>query len=108
MIGDISLLQKKKFKINYTTKNFNGKLKVLATQCDLYLKKKKLTAHTFRTYRQRSMKRCSCKWNIERQTIVNFCPQHLSDEKQVQYRGGGIFFPFFPLNIEQVQLPGAT
>lgn len=63
------------------TKNLNGKRKCWQHYV-IYISKNKLTPHTFRMYRQRSMKRCSCKWNIERQAIVHFCLQHLSNEKQ--------------------------
>lgn len=49
---------------------------------DLYLKNK-LTRHTARTYRQRSMKRCSHKQNIEREAVVHPCPQDLSRTKHV-------------------------
>lgn len=60
----------------------------------IYISKNKLTPHTFRTYRQRSMKRCSCKWNIERQAIVHLCLQHLSKEKQVAIQQRLLFLSF--------------
>lgn len=54
------------------------------------------------------MKRCSCKWNIERQAIVHFCLQRLSNEKQVSVEQRLLFLSFFPLRIELVRLAGTA